>query len=109
MVWGAAAAPAHPTAAPQILVLDEATSALDTLTERKIQAALAALRNSRTTLIVAHRLSTIVDANLIVVLALGEARAGRARCAGDGAVVAAGAQPVALVCVSLPGSTRQRC
>ncbi|KAF5841997.1 hypothetical protein DUNSADRAFT_9878 [Dunaliella salina] len=56
---------------PHILVLDEATSALDTLTERKIQAALHSLRKSRTTLIVAHRLSTIVDANIIAVLHLG--------------------------------------
>ncbi|KAL6753380.1 mitochondrial half-size ABC transporter [Haematococcus lacustris] len=57
---------------PAILVLDEATSALDTLTERRIQAALAAMRSSRTTLIVAHRLSTIVDADTIVVLRLGQ-------------------------------------
>ncbi|GFH15578.1 mitochondrial half-size ABC transporter, membrane protein [Haematococcus lacustris] len=59
---------------PAILVLDEATSALDTLTERRIQAALAAMRSSRTTLIVAHRLSTIVDADTIVVLRLGQVR-----------------------------------
>jgi len=57
---------------PHILVLDEATSALDTLTERKIQVALHSLRKARTTLIVAHRLSTIVDANIIAVLHLGE-------------------------------------
>lgn len=57
---------------PAVLVLDEATSALDTLTERKIQAALATSRESRTTMIVAHRLSTIVDANIIVVMHLGQ-------------------------------------
>jgi len=51
--------------------LEQATSALDTLTERKIQAALHSLRKTRTTLIVAHRLSTIVDANIIAVLHLG--------------------------------------
>ncbi len=50
----------------------QATSALDTMTERKIQAALAASRAQRTTMIVAHRLSTIVDADIIVVLHLGE-------------------------------------
>lgn len=44
----------------------------DTLTERKIQSALQNLRSSRTTLIVAHRLSTIVDANIIAVLHLGQ-------------------------------------
>ncbi|WIA42366.1 hypothetical protein OEZ86_008373 [Tetradesmus obliquus] len=53
---------------PPLLVLDEATSALDTITEKKIQASLAGSRSNRTTFIVAHRLSTIADANLIVVL-----------------------------------------
>lgn len=53
---------------PAILVLDEATSALDTITERKIQAALRESRQQRTTLIVAHRLSTIADADIIVVM-----------------------------------------
>ena len=51
---------------PSMLLLDEATSSLDTLTERRIQAALAAGREQRTTIIVAHRLSTIMDADLIV-------------------------------------------
>eukprot|EP00878_Enallax_costatus_P013753 GHUV01014384.1.p1 GENE.GHUV01014384.1~~GHUV01014384.1.p1 ORF type:complete len:619 (+),score=130.70 GHUV01014384.1:1438-3294(+) len=53
---------------PPLLVLDEATSALDTITEKKIQASLAAKASNRTTFIVAHRLSTISDADLIVVL-----------------------------------------
>ncbi|KAG2483230.1 hypothetical protein HYH03_017887 [Edaphochlamys debaryana] len=57
---------------PAILVLDEATSALDTITEKKIQTALAELRSERTTIIVAHRLSTIADADLIVVMAGGK-------------------------------------
>ncbi|GFR40137.1 hypothetical protein Agub_g693, partial [Astrephomene gubernaculifera] len=57
---------------PAMLVLDEATSALDTLTEKRIQTALADLRASRTTVIVAHRLSTIADADLIVVLSGGQ-------------------------------------
>jgi len=53
---------------PAILILDEATSALDTATEREIQAELAELGRGRTTLVIAHRLSTVVDADRIVVL-----------------------------------------
>ncbi|MGN6789198.1 MAG: ABCB family ABC transporter ATP-binding protein/permease [Rhodanobacteraceae bacterium] len=53
---------------PAILVFDEATSALDTRTEKIIQAELAEIARGRTTLIVAHRLSTIVDADRILVL-----------------------------------------
>ena len=51
---------------PSMLLLDEATSSLDTLTERRIQSSLAQSRDDRTTVIVAHRLSTIMDADLIV-------------------------------------------
>lgn len=54
-----------------ILLLDEATSALDTQSERAVQAALKRLQEGRTTVVVAHRLSTIVDADLIVVLDAG--------------------------------------
>jgi ABC-type sugar transport system ATPase subunit len=53
---------------PRILVLDEATSALDTNTEQEIQAALKAVARNRTTLTIAHRLSTVVDADEILVL-----------------------------------------
>jgi ATP-binding cassette subfamily B protein len=53
---------------PPILLLDEATSALDTHTEREIQSALAAVTRNRTTLVIAHRLSTVVDADEILVL-----------------------------------------
>lgn len=53
---------------PPILVLDEATSALDTLTERSLQSALAEAARGRTTLVIAHRLSTVVDADEILVL-----------------------------------------
>lgn len=51
-----------------ILLLDEATSALDTEAERKVQAALDTLMRDRTTLVIAHRLSTVVDADLICVI-----------------------------------------
>lgn len=53
---------------PPLLILDEATSALDTRTERSIQAQLAEISRDRTTLVIAHRLSTVVDADEIVVL-----------------------------------------
>ncbi|HME22327.1 MAG TPA: ABC transporter ATP-binding protein/permease [Acetobacteraceae bacterium] len=56
---------------PRILILDEATSALDTRTEQDIQAALRAVARHRTTLVIAHRLSTVVDADEIIVLADG--------------------------------------
>jgi len=51
-----------------ILLLDEATSALDTESERKVQAALNKLMENRTTLVIAHRLSTVVDADVIYVI-----------------------------------------
>ncbi|RDE08304.1 ABCB family ABC transporter ATP-binding protein/permease [Pelagibacterium lacus] len=54
--------------APPILILDEATSALDTQTEREIQSALDTVSRGRTTLVIAHRLSTVVDADEIIVL-----------------------------------------
>ena len=53
---------------PRILVFDEATSALDTKTEREIQASLAEVAAGHTTLLIAHRLSTVVDADQILVL-----------------------------------------
>ena len=54
---------------PTILILDEATSALDTQTEREIQQSLAELAQGRTTLVIAHRLATIRNADRIVVVA----------------------------------------
>ena len=54
--------------APPILILDEATSALDTATEREIQSALKEVAQNRTALVIAHRLSTVVDADQIIVL-----------------------------------------
>jgi len=58
--------------APPILILDEATSALDTHTEREIQSALDEVSQNRTTLVIAHRLSTVVNADQIIVLEAGE-------------------------------------
>ena len=58
--------------APPILILDEATSALDTTTEHEIQSALDIVSKNRTTLVIAHRLSTVVGADEIIVLKGGE-------------------------------------
>ncbi|MEH1953459.1 ATP-binding cassette domain-containing protein [Nostoc sp.] len=57
---------------PEILILDEATSALDTVSERLVQAALDDLSRDRTTLVIAHRLSTVQKANQIAVLDQGQ-------------------------------------
>jgi ATP-binding cassette subfamily B protein len=57
---------------PPILLLDEATSALDTGTEREIQGALSEVSQGRTTLVIAHRLSTVIDADEILVLDHGQ-------------------------------------
>ncbi|WP_426959217.1 ABCB family ABC transporter ATP-binding protein/permease [Muricoccus radiodurans] len=56
---------------PRILILDEATSALDTRTEQEIQSALRGVARGRTTLVIAHRLSTVVEADEIIVLVEG--------------------------------------
>jgi ATP-binding cassette subfamily B (MDR/TAP) protein 1 len=53
---------------PRILLLDEATSALDPVAERKVQAALDAVRQSRTTIMIAHKLSTVREADNIAVI-----------------------------------------
>ena len=57
---------------PRILILDEATSALDTATEQEIGAALRRVSYDRTTLVIAHRLSTVTDADEILVLRAGQ-------------------------------------
>lgn len=56
---------------PRVLVLDEATSALDTVNERAVQRALDDARSGRTTIAIAHRLSTVVDADRIYVVSAG--------------------------------------
>ncbi len=57
---------------PKILILDEATAAMDTQTERQIQAALNAVTAGRTTIIIAHRLSTLREADNLIVIEKGE-------------------------------------
>jgi len=57
---------------PPILILDEATSALDSRTEAAIQSVLHAIASRRTTIVIAHRLSTVVDADRIIVLEDGQ-------------------------------------
>jgi ABC-type transport system involved in Fe-S cluster assembly fused permease/ATPase subunit len=57
---------------PPILVFDEATSALDSANERAIQAELASVAHNKTTLVIAHRLSTVVDAHEILVMDAGQ-------------------------------------
>lgn len=58
---------------PKVIILDEATSALDVISEREVQSAIENLIRGRTTFIVAHRLSTIRQANLVVVMNQGRA------------------------------------
>ncbi len=57
---------------PKILILDEATASMDTVTERKIQEALTALQQGRTTVAIAHRLSTLRDADVLAVIDKGK-------------------------------------
>ena len=71
---------------PRLLILDEATSALDTRTEQEIQAALRDVARNRTTLVIAHRLSTVVEADEIIVLQEGAI----AERGSHGALIAAG-------------------
>ena len=57
---------------PNILILDEATASMDTRTERKIQAAIDSLKKGRTIISIAHRLSTLRDADMLCVIENGE-------------------------------------
>jgi len=56
---------------PPVLIFDEATSALDSANERAIQAELQSVAHNKTTLVIAHRLSTVVDAHEILVMDTG--------------------------------------
>ena len=72
---------------PRILILDEATSGVDTVTEARVQAALAVLVKGRSSFVIAHRLSTIRDADQVLVLANGrivERRIAQAGLTGHG-------------------------
>ena len=107
---------------PRILILDEATSALDTHTEQEIQQALRQVSANRTTLVIAHRLSTVVEADEIIVLQDGQiAERGNhgALIAADGlyaemwrrqseAVAMAEAAAAAQAAAGLDGSRRTR-
>jgi ATP-binding cassette subfamily B protein len=77
--------------APPILIFDEATSALDTATEQEIQTALDTVAKDHTTLVIAHRLSTVVNADTIIVLKEGEIaeRGTHAELLGQGGLYAA--------------------
>ena len=57
---------------PKILILDEATSSLDSISESLIQSALNAVMKNRTSIVIAHRLSTVIAADKIMVLENGE-------------------------------------
>ena len=57
---------------PKILILDEATAAMDTKTEKTIQNALATLTKGKTTIMIAHRLSTLRDADKLIVIEHGK-------------------------------------
>jgi ABC-type multidrug transport system fused ATPase/permease subunit len=59
---------------PKILILDEATSALDTSSERQVQEALDRLMKGRTSIVIAHRLSTVKDCDQVLVLEKGEVK-----------------------------------
>jgi ATP-binding cassette subfamily B protein len=86
---------------PPVLILDEATSALDAATEARVQKALTALMAGRTTFIIAHRLSTVRDADEILVFAGGEI----AERGGFKELVALGGHFAELVRTQLTGST----
>ena len=90
---------------PPVLVLDEATSALDVQTERAVEQALEELAEGRTTIVIAHRLSTVRDADQIVVLDDGEIAERAPRRASSPPAAHAAAPPRATTAVPARRST----
>ena len=91
---------------PPILIFDEATSALDSANERAIQAELQSAARNRTALVIAHRLSTVVDAHQILVMEAGPDR--RARHATPSCSRAAAATPRCGSCSRAASEERSR-
>lgn len=94
---------------PAVLILDEATSALDAQSEQVVQAALDRAVAGRTVLLIAHRLSTVRSADLIVVLAQGRVAEVSSGVGGCGRGVGGHAGDTVCAIPNRPGPTRSWC